>query len=101
MPGRRRAVPIRKVAPLANVMRSGSRPNRSVANMRPQPISRPRTRIGDAARLEFRVMAIPGAASRDRSAVVDLARLDPADRKSLTEAVRVMRAILADAPQGR
>ena len=46
-------------------------------------------------------MAIPGAASRDRSAVVDLARLDPADRKSLTEAVRVMRAILADAPQGR
>ena len=42
-----------------------------------------------------------GAASRDRSAVVDLARLDPADRKSLTEAVRVMRAILADAPQGR
>jgi DNA-binding MarR family transcriptional regulator len=39
----------------------------------------------------------------DRSAVVDpyLARLDPADRQSLTEAVRVMRAILADATQDR
>ncbi|KAA0094698.1 MarR family transcriptional regulator [Mycolicibacterium sp. P1-18] len=37
----------------------------------------------------------------DRSAVVDpyLERLDPADRQSLTEAVRVMRAILADAAQ--
>jgi DNA-binding MarR family transcriptional regulator len=35
----------------------------------------------------------------DRSAVVDpyLERLDPADRQSLSEAVRVMRAILADA----
>jgi DNA-binding MarR family transcriptional regulator len=35
----------------------------------------------------------------DRSAVVDpyLERLDAADRQSLTEAVRVMRAILADA----
>ena len=35
----------------------------------------------------------------DRSAVVDpyLERLDPADRQSLSEAVEVMRAILADA----
>jgi DNA-binding MarR family transcriptional regulator len=39
----------------------------------------------------------------DRGAVVDpyLERLEPADRESLTEAVRVMRAILADAIRGR
>jgi DNA-binding MarR family transcriptional regulator len=39
----------------------------------------------------------------DRGAVVDpyLERLEPADRESLTEAVRVMRAILVDARDGR
>jgi DNA-binding MarR family transcriptional regulator len=39
----------------------------------------------------------------DRGAIVDpyLERLDAADRESLTEAVRVMRAILADAREDR
>jgi DNA-binding MarR family transcriptional regulator len=39
----------------------------------------------------------------DRGAIVDpyLERLDDADRESLTEAVRVMRAILADAREDR
>jgi DNA-binding MarR family transcriptional regulator len=39
----------------------------------------------------------------DRGAIVDpyLERLDDADRQSLTEAVRVMRAILADAREDR
>jgi DNA-binding MarR family transcriptional regulator len=39
----------------------------------------------------------------DRGAIIDpyLERLDAADRESLTEAVRVMRAILADAREDR
>jgi DNA-binding MarR family transcriptional regulator len=39
----------------------------------------------------------------DRGAIIDpyLERLDAADRESLTEAVRVMRAILADATEDR